>query len=55
MLHCVQEDLEKGQIQRALDRARYYLALFPDDPAFLEFKTRAEQELKKAADSGKQK
>ena len=55
MTHCVQEDLDNRSFQRALDRARHYLALFPDDPAFLEFKTRAEQELKKAADSGKQK
>jgi len=48
MLHCVREDLEKGQLQRALDRSRHYLVLFPDDAAFLEFRTRAEQELKKA-------
>ena len=53
MLHCVREDLEKGQLQRALDRSRHYLILFPDDPAFLEFRTRAEQELKKAQDNRK--
>lgn len=47
MLHCVREDLENGQFQRAFDRANHYLTLFPDDPAFLEFRTRAEQELKK--------
>ena len=48
MLHCVREDLEKGQFQRAFDRSRHYLILFPEDSAFLEFRTRAEQELKKA-------
>ena len=48
MLHCVREDMEKGQFQRALDRAKHYLTLFPDDPAFLDFRSRAEQELKKA-------
>ena len=49
MLHCVREDLEKGQLRRAFDRARHYLALFPDDATFLEFRTRAEQELKKSS------
>lgn len=53
MLHCVREDLEKGQLQRALDRSRHYLILFPDDPTFLEFRTHAEQELKKAQDNRK--
>jgi len=51
MLHSVQEDLDKGQLQRALERAKHYLTLFPDDPAFLEFRTRAEEELKKAKDA----
>lgn len=51
MLHCVREDLEKGQLQRALDRSRHYLILFPDDAAFLEFRARAEQELKKEQDN----
>ncbi len=51
MLHCVREDMEKGQFQRALDRAKHYLTIFPDDPAFLEFRTRAEQELKKAKEA----
>ena len=51
MLHCVREDLEKGQLHRALDRSRHYLILFPDDPAFLDFRARAEQALKKAPDS----
>jgi len=50
MLHCVREDLEKGQLQRALDRSGHYLVFFPDDPVFLEFRTRAEQELRKAQD-----
>ena len=50
MTHCVQEDLEKGSFQRALDRAKHYLTLYPDDAAFREFRTRAEQELKKASD-----
>ncbi len=53
MTHCVQEDLEKGQFQRALDRAKHYLTLFPDDSTFQDFKTRAEQELKKAQDTRK--
>ena len=53
MLHCVREDLGKGQFQRALDRAKHYLILFPDDPAFLDFRTRAEQGLKKTPDSEK--
>jgi predicted Zn-dependent protease len=53
MLHCVREDMEKGQFRRALDRAKHYLILFPDDPAFLDFKSRAEQELKKTPDSEK--
>ncbi len=48
MTHCVREDLEKGVYQRALDRARHYLTLFPDDAAFLEFKNRAEQGLKRS-------
>lgn len=47
MLHCIREDLESGQFQRALDRAKHYLVLYPDDPAFLELKARSEQELKK--------
>ena len=46
MLHCVQEDIEKGQFQRAIDRARHYLFLYPDDPTFQEFKTLAELELR---------
>lgn len=50
MTHCVQEDLEKGSFQRALDRAKHYLTLYPDNAAFREFRTRAEQELKKASD-----
>ena len=50
MLHCVQEDLEKGQLQRALERTRHYLAIFPDDPTFRAFRTRAEEELKKSQD-----
>ena len=49
MLHCVREDLEKGLFSRALERARHYLIFFPDDAAFVEFRTRAEQELKKAS------
>lgn len=53
MLYCVQEDLDKGQLQRALERAKHYLTLFPDDPAFLEFRTRAEEELKKAKEAQK--
>ena len=53
MLYCVQEDLEKGQLQRALERAKHYLTLFPNDPAFLEFRTRAEEELKKAKEAQK--
>ena len=48
MTHCVREDLEKGVYQRALDRARHYLTLFPDDATFLDFKSRAEQGLKKS-------
>jgi predicted Zn-dependent protease len=48
MTHCVREDLEKGVYQRALDRSRHYLTLFPDDATFLEFKSRAEQGLKKS-------
>jgi len=51
MLHCVREDLDNRLFQRALDRSRHYLIFFPDDPAFLDFKTRAEQELKKAQDT----
>ena len=51
MTHCVREDLENGVYQRALDRARHYLTLFPEDAAFLELKSRAEQERKKAQDS----
>ena len=47
MTHCVRDDLEKRSFQHALDRAKHYLTLFPDDAAFLEFKARAEQELKK--------
>ncbi len=53
MLHCVREDIEKEQFRRALDRTNHYLILFPDDAAFLEFKARAEQELKKQQDSRK--
>lgn len=53
MLHCVREDLEKGQFQRAFDRSRHYLTVFPEDSVFLEFRTRAEQELKKAQDTRK--
>ena len=52
MLHCVREDMEKGQFRRALDRAKHYLILFPDDATFLEFRTRAELELKKSAQNG---
>ena len=48
MTHCVQEDLEKGAYSRALDRAKHYLVIFPDDPAFLDFRTRAEKELKRS-------
>ena len=51
MLHCVQENLEKGQYQRALDLTKHYLTIFPDDSAFLDFRSRAEQELKKARDA----
>ena len=50
MTHCVQEDLEKGSFQRALDRAKHYLTLYPDNASFRDFRTRAEQELKKASD-----
>ena len=53
MLHCVREDLENRSFSRALERARHYLILFPDDSTFQEFKTRAEQELKNAANSEK--
>ena len=53
MLHCVQEDLANRSFQRALDRARHYLTLFPDDSTFREFKTRAEQELKGTQNSEK--
>ncbi len=49
MTHCVQEDLANRSFLRALDRAKHYLILYPDDAAFLEFRTRAEQELKKAS------
>ena len=52
MSHCVQEDLDNGSYQRALDRAKHYLILFPDDAAFLAFRARAELELKKAAQNG---
>ena len=48
MTHCVQEDVEKGAYSRALDRAKHYLVIFPDDPGFLEFKARAEKELKRS-------
>ena len=48
MTHCVREDLEKGVYQRAFDRARHYLTLFPDDATFLDFKSRAEQGLKRS-------
>lgn len=51
MLHCVQEDFANRQFSRALERSAHFLVLYPDDPAFREFKTRAEQELKKAADA----
>ena len=50
MLHCVREDLEKGQFQRAFERSNHYLTLFPDDSTFLEFRARAEQELRKTPD-----
>ena len=53
MLHCVQADLTNRSFQRALDRARHYLIFFPDDAAFLDFRARAEQELKKTPDSEK--
>ena len=53
MRHCVREDLTNRLFQRALDRTRHYLIFFPDDAAFLEFRARAEQELKKAQDSRK--
>ena len=48
MTHCVREDLEKGAFTRALDRAKHYLVLFPDDAVFQEFKARAEKELKRS-------
>ena len=48
MTHCVREDLEKGSFTRALDRAKHYLVLFPDDAVFQEFKARAEKELKRS-------
>ena len=47
MLHCTQEDLASRFYTRALERANRYLFFFPDDATFLEFKSRAEQELKK--------
>ena len=47
MLHCVREDLANRSFQRALDRAKHYLIFFPEDSAFLEFRMRAEEELKK--------
>ena len=53
MLHCVREDMEKGQFRRALDRTRHYLVFFPDDAMFQEFRARTEQELKKTPDSEK--
>ena len=49
MIHCVQEDLDNSLFQRAIDRSKHYLIFFPDDPAFLEFRTRAEQALKKTS------
>ncbi len=49
MLLCVRKDLTNGQFQRALDKANHYLILFPQDQTFQEFKSRAEQELKKAS------
>ncbi len=49
MTHCVQEDLANRSFLRALDRAKHYLVLYPDAAAFREFRTRAEQELKKAS------
>ena len=55
MLHCVREDLANGQFQRALDKANHYLILFPQDQTFQEFKSRAEQELKKASAPRNQK
>ncbi len=53
MLHCVREDLDNQSFSRALERIKHYLILYPDDPAFLEFKARAEQELRKAPDARK--
>ena len=55
MTHCVREDLDNKTFQRALDRARHYLVFFPDDAAFLEFKARAEQGLRKPSDSERPK
>ena len=53
MRHCVQEDLDNGLFQRAIDRSKHYLIFFPDDAEFLDFRTRAEQELKKAQETRK--
>ena len=47
MTHCVQEDLDNQSFQRAFDRAKHYLTLFPDDATFLDFRSRAERGLKK--------
>ena len=55
MLHCVREDLANGQFQRALDRSNHYLTLFPEDQTFQDFKSRSEQELKKASAPRNQK
>ena len=50
MLHCVREDLANRLFSRALERAKHYLVFFPDDSTFLEFRARAEQELRKTPD-----
>ena len=51
MSHCVREDLSARSFLRALDRINYYLLVYPEDPAFLEFKAHAEQELRKEQDA----
>ena len=51
MSHCVREDLSARSFLRALDRINYYLLVYPEDPAFLEFKAQAEQELRKEQDA----
>lgn len=55
MLHCIREEFANGQFQRALDKANHYLILFPQDQTFQDFKTRSEQELKKASAPRNQK